>query len=51
MNAHSSLDIPKHFNEKHIHDIPIIVERSASDDEDELDEYYENHKAYPTRSS
>ena len=51
VDAYSSLDIAKHCRDKHRQDIPIIVESSDSDDEDELDDYYENHKAWPTRSS
>ena len=31
---------------------PIIVERSDSEaDDEEMDDYYENHMAWPTRSS
>ena len=45
----SSIDILKHMNDKHMRDIPIIVESEA--DDDEMDDYYENYKAWPGRSS
>ena len=38
----------KHVDANHIRKIPIIVESEAHDDE--MEDYYENHKVWPARS-
>jgi hypothetical protein len=51
VNAYSIVDIPVHVADKH-RQVPIIVETSVSEaNDEEMDDYYENHKAWPTSSS
>jgi hypothetical protein len=63
--AYSTLDLLVHVDEKHRHletsdreandkygKVPITVESSESEaDDDEMEDYYENHKAWPSSSS
>ena len=49
LEVYSSIGINKHVDDRNIKEIPIIVESEAPDDE--MDDYYENHKAWPSRSS
>ena len=49
--AYSKLDIQEHVADKH-RQVPIIVENSDGEaNDEEMDDYYENHKAWPNRSS
>ena len=50
-NALSSLDLLDHVNIKHKEDIPTQLDTSASETDDEMEDYYENHKDWPERSS
>ena len=51
VNAYSILDIPVHVADKN-RQVPIIMETSDSEaNDEEMDDYYENHKAWPTSSS
>ena len=50
-NVLSSLDLLDHVNIKHKEDIPTQLDSRSSETDDEMEDYYENHKDWPETSS
>ena len=53
-HGYSSIDVIRPMIEKVQREVPIVVETSENEVDyvdDEMEDYYENHKEWPTRSS
>ena len=52
-SAYKSLELLNQVTRKHQYEIPVKIEGigGEAEEDDEMEDYYENHKAWPTRSS